>query len=156
MRRKKTHKKTSYKKRRRSGIGAVSSSLKSTLMDLVYGVGGAIIGKKVSTLVATQAEGVDATAAYAKYLGAATPILVGAFLPKLIKKKSPAIEGIRKGMLIAGGLELAGAAGIAGLPGYYVPMVGALNPMQDYRSDYVPAVGAVDMNMDMAGCGYGY
>jgi len=153
MRRKKTTKKTSYKKRRRS-MGAVSSSLKSTLMDLVYGVSGAIIGKKVSTLVATQAEGVEATAAYAKYLGAATPILVGTFLPKLIKKKSPAIEGIRKGMLIAGGLELAGAAGIAGLPGYYVPMVGALNPMQDYRSDYVPAVGAVDM--DMAGCGYGY
>jgi hypothetical protein len=153
MRRKKTTKKTSYKKRRRS-MGAVSSSLKSTLMDLVYGVGGAIIGKKVSTLVATQAEGVEATADYAKYLGAATPILVGAFLPKLIKKKSPAIEGIRKGMLIAGGLELAGAAGIAGLPGYYVPMVGALNPMQDYRSDYVPAVGGVDM--DMAGCGYGY
>jgi len=153
MRRKKTHKKTSYKKRRRS-MGAVSSSLKSTLMDLVYGVGGAIIGKKVSTLVATQAETVDSVKDYAKYLGAATPILVGAFLPKLIKKKSPAIDGIRKGMLIAGGLELAGAAGIAGLPGYYVPMVGALNPMQDYRSDYVPAVGAVDM--DMAGCGYGY
>jgi hypothetical protein len=154
MKLKKTHKKTSNKKRRRSSIGAVSSSLKSTLMDLVYGVGGAIIGKKVATLVTTQAEGVEATAAYAKYLGAATPILVGAFLPKLIKKKSPAIEGIRKGMLIAGGLELAGAAGIAGLPGYYVPMVGALNPMQDYRSDYVPSVGAVDM--DMAGCGYGY
>jgi len=155
MRRKKTHKKTSYKKRRRS-MGAVSSSLKSTLMDLVYGVGGAIIGKKVSTLVATQAETVDSVKDYAKYLGAATPILVGAFLPKLIKKKSPAIDGIRKGMLIAGGLELAGAAGIAGLPGYYVPMVGALNQMQDYRSDYVPAVGGVDINMDMAGCGYGY
>jgi len=155
MRRKKTHKKTSYKKKRRS-MGAVSSSLKSTLMDLVYGVSGAIIGKKVSTLVATQAEGVDSVKDYAQYLGAATPILVGAFLPKLIKKKSPAIEGIRKGMLIAGGMELAGAVGIAGLPGYYVPMVGALNPMQDYRSDYVPAVGAVDMNMDMAGCGYGY
>jgi hypothetical protein len=155
MRRKKTHKKTSYKKRRRS-MGAVSSSLKSTLMDLVYGVGGAIIGKKVATLVTTRAEGNDSIKDYASYLGAATPIIVGAFLPKLIKKKSPAIDGIRKGMLIAGGLELATAAGIAGLPGYYVPMVGALNTMQDYRSDYVPAVGGVDMNMDMAGCGYGY
>ena len=40
-------------------------------------------------------------------------------------------------MLIAGGLELAGAVGIAGVPGYYVPVVGALNPMQDYRSDFV-------------------
>lgn len=153
MARRKTNKrKTTYKRRR--SMGAVSSSLKSTLMELVYGVGGAIIGKKVSTLVTTQAEGVEATASYAKYLGAATPILVGAFLPKLIKKKSPAIDGIRKGMLIAGGLELAGAVGIAGVPGYYVPVVGALNPMQDYRSDFVPAVGAVDM--DMAGCGYGY
>jgi hypothetical protein len=135
-------------------MGAVSSSLKNTLMETLYGVGGAIIGKKVSEFVKTKADDVASLADYSKYLGAATPILVGAFLPKIIKKKSPAIDGLRKGMLIAGGLELAGAVGIAGVPGYYVPMVGALNPMQDYRSDYVPAVGAVEM--DMAGCGYGY
>jgi len=151
-RRKTKTKKTSYKRRR--SMGAVSSSLKNTLMETLYGVGGAIAGKYVSNFVTTQAEKVDSVASYAKYLGAATPIVVGAFLPKLIKKKSSAIDGIRKGMLIAGGLELATAAGIAGIPGYYVPMVGALNPMQDYRSDFVPAVGAVDM--DMAGCGYGY
>ena len=153
MARRKTHKKKTTHKRRRS-MGAVSSSLKNTLMETLYGVGGAIIGKKVSEFVKTKADDVASLADYSKYLGAATPILVGAFLPKIIKKKSPAIDGLRKGMLIAGGLELAGAVGIAGVPGYYVPMVGALNPMQDYRSDYVPAVGAVEM--DMAGCGYGY
>lgn len=135
-------------------MGAVSTLLKNTLMETLYGVGGAIIGKKVSDFVKTKADDIASVADYSQYLGAATPILVGAFLPKLIKKKSPAIDGLRKGMLIAGGLQLAGAVGIAGVPGYYVPMVGALNPMQDYRSDYVPAVGAVDM--DMAGCGYGY
>jgi hypothetical protein len=151
-RRKTKTKKTTYKKRR--SMGAISSSLKNTLMETLYGVGGAIIGKKVSEFVKTKADDVASLADYSKYLGAATPILVGAFLPKLIKKKSLAIDGLRKGMLIAGGLELAGAVGIAGVPGYYVPMVGALNPMQDYRSDFVPAVGAVDM--DMAGCGYGY
>ena len=153
MARRKTHKKKTTHKRRRS-MGAVSISLKNTLMETLYGVGGAIIGKKVSDFVKTKADDIESVAHYSQYLGAATPILVGAFLPKIIKKKSPAIDGLRKGMLIAGGLQLAGAVGIAGVPGYYVPMVGALNPMQDYRSDYVPAVGAVDM--DMAGCGYGY
>jgi hypothetical protein len=155
MRRKKTHKKTSYKKRRRS-MGAVSSSVKNTLMETLYGVGGAIAAKYVSTFVKDQADKIDAVAKYSDYIGAATPILVGAFLPSLIKQKSVAVSSIGKGMAIAGGLQLATAAGIAGFPGYYVPTVGALSMSQDYRSDYVPAVGAVDMNMDMAGCGYGY
>lgn len=153
MARRKTHKKNTTHKRRRS-MGAVSSSLKNTLMETLYGVGGAIIGKKVSDFVKTKADDVASLADYSQYLAAATPIVVGAFLPKIIKKKSPAIDGLRKGMLIAGGLQLAGAVGIAGVPGYYVPVVGALNPMQDYRSDFVPAVGAVDM--DPVGCGYGY
>jgi len=153
MRRKKTTKKTSYKKRRRS-MGAVSSSVKNTLMETLYGVGGAVAAKYVSTFVKDQADKIDSVAKYSDYIGAATPILVGAFLPSLIKKKSVAVSSIGKGMAIAGGLQLATAVGIAGVPGYYVPMVGALNPMQDYRSDFVPAVGAVDM--DMAGCGYGY
>lgn len=155
MARRKTHKKTSHKRRRSSKMGAVSTSLKNTLMDTVYGVAGAIAGKYVSSFVKSQADSMSALSNYSAYIGAASPILVSALLPKVIKKKSPAVEGIRKGMMIAGGLEFATAVGvISGLPGYYVPTVGSLSQSTDYRSEYVPAVGAVDM--DMAGCGYGY
>jgi hypothetical protein len=155
MRHRKTHKKKTHHKRRKT-MGAISSNVKNTLMETLYGVGGAVAAKYVSTFVKNQADKIDAVAKYSDYIGAATPILVGAFLPSLIKQKSVAVSSIGKGMAIAGGLQLATAAGIAGLPDYYVPTVGALSMSQDYRSDYVPAVGAVDMNMDMAGCGYGY
>jgi hypothetical protein len=138
-------------------MGAVSSNVKNTLMETLYGVGGAVAAKYVSTFVKTQAEKIDSVAKYADYIAAATPILVGAFLPTLIKQKSVAVSSIGKGMAISGGLSLAEATGlISGIPGYYVPTVGALSMSQDYRSDYVPAVGGVDMNMNMAGCGYGY
>ena len=155
MARRKSHKKTSHKKRRSSRMGAVGTSLKSTLMDTVYLVGGAIAGKYVSSFVKSQAESISSLSSYSGYIGAASPILVSALLPKVIKKKSPAIDGLRKGMLVAGGLDLATSLGvISGLPSYYVPTVGALSQNTDVRSEYVPTVGAV--NMDMAGCGYGY
>jgi hypothetical protein len=133
-RKRKTNKKTTYRRKSRSRMGAISTGLKDSLMATAYGVAGAIAASYVTNAVTKAVEKVDSLKEYAETIGAATPVVVGAFLPKLVKQKSPLMTGLQQGMLIGGGLSLVKSLKI--LPG-----VGAISPLVDFS---VPKVGAIE------------
>ena len=139
-RRKKHTKKRTHSRRKRS-IGAISS-VKSALMQTAYGVAGAVAASYLKNAVTSAVDKVDSLKSYSETIGAASPVILGAFLPKLVKQKSEIITGIQQGMLIGGGLSLVKSLnilpGIGGIEDYYVPTVAGMTT--DVRNMNVPAV----------------
>ena len=112
-RRKRATKKSSYRRRRMSGVGAMGSQITGAL----YTIAGAVAAGAVTKfLPATMNE----------KLKAAVPVVVGIMLPKYLKGNVGA--GIGAGMVATGGLKLVQSFGIlsgiaGGYAGYQVPQV---------------------------------
>tara|TARA_R110002126_G_scaffold87316_3_gene210288 strand:+ start:2283 stop:2714 length:432 start_codon:yes stop_codon:yes gene_type:complete len=114
-RRKRATKKSSYRRRRMSGVGAMGSQITGAL----YTIAGAVAAGAVTKfLPATMNE----------KLKSAVPVVVGIMLPKYLKGNIGA--GVGAGMVAAGGLKLVQSFGIlngigayGGYAGYQVPQV---------------------------------
>ena len=111
-RRKRATKKSSYRRRRMSGVGAMGSQITGAL----YTIAGAVAAGAVTKfLPATMNE----------KLKAAVPVVVGIMLPKYLKGNIG--QGIGAGMVATGGLKLVQSFGIlngiGGYAGYQVPQV---------------------------------
>ena len=111
-RRKRATKKSSYRRRRMSGVGAMGSQITGAL----YTIAGAVAAGAVTKfLPATMNE----------KLKSAVPVVVGIMLPKYLKGNIGA--GLGAGMIAAGGLKLVQSFGIlngiGAYAGYQVPQV---------------------------------
>jgi len=115
-RRKRATKKSSYRRRRMSGVGAMGSQITGAL----YTIAGAVAAGAVTKfLPATMNE----------KLKSAVPVVVGIMLPKYLKGNIGA--GVGAGMVAAGGLKLVQSFGIlngigaygSSYAGYQVPQV---------------------------------
>ena len=115
-RRKRATKKSSYRRRRMSGVGAMGSQITGAL----YTIAGAVAAGAVTKfLPATMNE----------KLKSAVPVVVGIMLPKYLKGNIGA--GVGAGMVAAGGLKLVQSFGIlngigaygGSYAGYQVPQV---------------------------------
>ena len=108
---------------RRSRMGAVNPSL----MNAAYAIAGGAVAQVLDNILDKNLPA--KTAAKTKdYIKAGAPIVVGFFLPKLIKSDAGKFAGI--GMMTVGGLKLIQAAGVLhGIAGgqdfYHAPMLAA-------------------------------
>jgi hypothetical protein len=143
----KTKHTTTKRGRKRGRVGAISSDQKTLLTKTMGGIIGAVAGSYLGGVIKTQMDKSDTLKSYSGYAVAGVQIVGGLLLPKVIKQKSPLLEGVQMGLMINGGLTLVSSLGIlpgvGGIEDYYVPMVGAPNQrsLEDARSMYVPAVG---------------
>jgi hypothetical protein len=148
-RRKKNHHSTKRhhtKSRKRGRVGAISNDQKTLLTKTAGGILGAVGASYLGNVVKTQLDKVDSMKSYSGYGSAAAQLVAGFLLPKLIKQKSPLMEGVQMGLMINGGLTLVSTLGVlpgvGGIEDFHVPMVGATKDyyLNDVRSSYVPAV----------------
>lgn len=130
--------------RRRHYMGAVNPSL----MNAVYAIAGGAVGQLLDNVLdknlpATLAQNTK------EYIKAGAPIIVGFFLPKMLKSEIGKMAGL--GMMTVGGLKLIQATGvlhgIAGVSDFYnAPMLAAaskfLQPGSDYRSPMLAGASA--------------
>jgi len=114
-RRKRSTKKSSYRRRRMSGVGAMGSQITGAL----YTIAGAVAAGAVTKFL---------PATMNDKLKAAVPVVVGIMLPKYLKGNIG--QGIGAGMVATGGLKLVQSFGIlngigaySGYAGYQVPQV---------------------------------
>jgi len=112
-RRKRSTKKSSYRRRRMSGVGAMGSQITGAL----YTIAGAVAAGAVTKFL---------PATMNDKLKAAVPVVVGIMLPKYLKGNIG--QGIGAGMVATGGLKLVQSFGIlngigGGYAGYQVPQV---------------------------------
>ena len=112
-RRKRATKKSSYRRRRMSGVGAMGSQITGAL----YTIAGAVAAGAVTKFL---------PATLNEKLKAAVPVVVGIMLPKYLKGNIG--QGVGAGMVAAGGLKLVQSFGIlngigGGYSGYQVPQV---------------------------------
>ena len=144
MARKKTHKKPVQHRRRRrmGGIGAV----KGSAMTAVYAVAGAAAAQLLGKVLPSTLD---------SRITAAAPVVIGLFLPKVIK--GPVGQGLATGMIAVGGLKLVqsfgvlnGIGNLAANVDYSVPLVGAMYNRTGLvdRSYTTPAIAG----MDEVGC----
>ena len=120
---KKKHHVKRHHTRRRGRMGAVNPSL----MNAAYAIAGGAVAQVLGNVLDTN---LPATTAQTTkdYIKAGAPIVVGFFLPKLIKSEMGKMAGL--GMMTVGGLKLIQATGvlhgIAGGPDFYhAPMLAA-------------------------------
>jgi len=136
-RRKKTsRKKTTYRRRKMSGIGAVGEMASNVLYAVA---GGVMAGAVIKYLPSTLNDKVKS----------AVPVAVGLFLPKFVKGNAGA--GIGAGMVAVGGLKLFSslvpslAIGQIDMPGYQVPAISGYNNAGLTDSAYLtPAIAGLD------------
>ena len=115
-RRKRATKKSSYRRRRMSGVGAMGSQITGAL----YTIAGAVAAGAVTKFLPSTMN---------EKLKAAVPVVVGIMLPKYLKGNIGA--GVGAGMVAAGGLKLVQSFGILNgigaygnsYSGYQVPQV---------------------------------
>jgi hypothetical protein len=134
-RRKKTsRKRTTYRRRKMSGIGAVGQMASNVLYAVA---GGVMAGAVVKYLPSTLNDKIKA----------AVPVAVGLFLPRFVKGNAGA--GIGAGMVAVGGLKLFSslvpnlAIGQIDMPGYQVPAISGYNNMSN-SSYLTPAIAGLD------------
>jgi hypothetical protein len=134
-RRKKTsRKRTTYRRRKMSGIGAVGEMASNVLYAVA---GGVMAGAVVKYLPSTLNDKIKA----------AVPVAVGLFLPRFVKGNAGA--GIGAGMVAVGGLKLFSslvpnlAIGQIDMPGYQVPAISGYNNMSN-SSYLTPAIAGLD------------
>jgi len=135
-RRKRATKKSSYRRRRMSRVGAMGSQVTGAL----YTIAGAVAAGAVTKfLPATMNE----------KLKAAVPVVVGIMLPKYLKGNIG--QGVGAGMVAAGGLKLVQSFGIlngiaGGYAGYQIPAVsGSYNNAGLVDTSYMtPSIAGMD------------
>jgi hypothetical protein len=135
-RRKKTsRKRTTYRRRKMSGIGAVGEMASNVLYAVA---GGVMAGAVVKYLPSTLNDKIKA----------AVPVAVGLFLPRFVKGNAGA--GIGAGMVAVGGLKLFSslvpnlAIGQIDSPSYQVPAISGYNNGMSNSSYLTPAIAGLD------------
>ena len=135
-RRKRATKKSSYRRRRMSGVGAMGSQITGAL----YTIAGAVAAGAVTKFL---------PATMNDKLKAAVPVVVGIMLPKYLKGNIG--QGIGAGMVATGGLKLVQSFGIlngigGGYAGYQVPQVaGHYNNAGQMDTSYMtPSIAGMD------------
>jgi hypothetical protein len=135
-RRKRATKKSSYRRRRMSGVGAMGSQVTGAL----YTIAGAVAAGAVTKFLPVTMN---------EKLKAAVPVVVGIMLPKYLKGNIG--QGVGAGMVAAGGLKLVQSFGIlngiaGGYAGYQVPQVsGSYNNAGLVDTSYMtPSIAGMD------------
>ena len=133
-RKKSSRKKTTYRRRKMSGIGAVGEMASNVLYAVA---GGVMAGAVVKYLPSTLNDKIKA----------AVPVAVGLLLPRFVKGNAGA--GIGTGMVAVGGLKLFSslvpnlAIGQIDMPGYQVPAISGYSNMSN-SSYLTPAIAGLD------------
>jgi len=119
MARRRHHKKYTHRRRKSHGMGAVSGMATQALALIAGGVAARFVSNTVAGVMTPAGSTVSSTT---KYIGAAAPIALGFFLPKLLKSSFG--SGLGQGMIAVGGLSLAQSFGLPGISG--VPMIAGM------------------------------
>ena len=133
-RKKASRKRTTYRRRKMSGIGAVGEMASNVLYAVA---GGVMAGAVVKYLPSTLNDKIKA----------AVPVAVGLLLPRFVKGNAGA--GIGTGMVAVGGLKLFSslvpnlAIGQIDMPGYQVPAISGYSNMSN-SSYLTPAIAGLD------------
>lgn len=141
MARRRHHKKKmTHRRRRHSGMGAVSSTMTSTLSVIAGAVAGKLIAKAIT-------KGGTSTTITAK-TAAIGQVAVGLFLPKLMKNKFSA--GIGTGMIVNGGLTLLSEFNVIkgiGAADYQVEYVSGTDPLSVIAGENEDYMGVTDQGI---------
>lgn len=122
-------KKSAVRSRRRIGAAA-----KGNLTNVLYTLGGAVLGRVLVTKLPDNVGGVDI-----QKFKPAIPLAVGYFLPSFMKSSITA--PLANGMMVAGGLELLNQFGVIGAMGLDAPFVAGIE-YGDNSNVMAPMVGS--------------